>query len=102
MRLQGTNDTSRGRLEIYRSVYGWCSVYNHYWDRADAQVACREMGFNGARATYDYYYRIENKIDVLHFHPYCSGREASLRDCWRSPSMWRVSIPFSSVGIHCY
>lgn len=91
--LQGTNDTRRGRLEIYRSAYGWSTVCDHSWGLNDAHVACREMGFSRASAVHvrrrDAYYG-RGQGYILDFHPRCSGTEASLRDCLSDQSLfWR-------------
>ena len=84
MRLRGTIDSNRGRLEAYRPGYGWYTVCDHHWEIYEAHVACREMGFNGASAVYhDAHYGRGSTGYILDFHPSCSGTESSLFDCPR-------------------
>ncbi|VDI52977.1 deleted in malignant brain tumors 1 protein [Mytilus galloprovincialis] len=77
-RLAGGNDRS-GRVEV--SVHGeWGTICDHYWDQYDADVFCRQLGFN----TGDSYYgdnlppgsgtQWDGKI-------HCSGKEESLDIC---------------------
>ena len=104
--LQGTNDTSRGRLEIFRSDYGWYTVCDDLWGLNDAHVACREMGFRFAYALRPnaFYGRGQGSRKILDFHPRCSGTEASLRDCLSDQSsFWRRGNcgHVEDVGIDC-
>jgi hypothetical protein len=105
--LQGTNDTRRGRLEIYRSGYGWYTVCDDYWDLNDAHVVCREMGFRRASAVRSstYYGRGQGSSRyILDFNPRCSGTEASLRDCLSDQSsFWGRGncAHWEDVGIDC-
>ena len=113
MRLQGTNDIRRGRLEIYRLGFSWTrsnwtyTVCDRAWHLNDARVACREIGFSGASAVrYGAYYgKGSTGKYVLDIGPRCSGTEASLRDCERSSSYFRSRGCWShdrDVGIDCY
>jgi len=47
---QGTRTStfySLGRLEIFISGQ-WGTVCRHFWDSRDSDVACRQLGYNGA------------------------------------------------------
>ena len=104
MRLEGTDDINRGRLEVYRSGFGWYSFCDHFWGMNDAHVACREMGFINARAVYhNAHYGRRNRGKVIDCHPHCTGQEASLRDCPMSWNrFWRGGCDDrQSIGIDC-
>lgn len=77
-KLAGGNERS-GRVEV--SVHGeWGTICDHYWDQYDADVFCRQQGFN----TGDSYYgdnlppgsgtQWDGKI-------HCTGKEESLDLC---------------------
>ena len=47
LRLMGGISSNRGRLEILKSGV-WGTVCSRHFDAADADVACRQMGFSYA------------------------------------------------------
>ncbi len=44
IRLQGGANNMTGRVEVCNNAV-WGTVCNNYWGTADAQVACRQLGF---------------------------------------------------------
>ena len=44
VRLANGNDMTEGRLEICNNGV-WGTVCHHFWDDLDAEVICRQLGF---------------------------------------------------------
>ena len=48
IRLAGSQLDYMGRVEVYHN-HQWGSVCGFQWDRADAEVVCRQLGFDTGR-----------------------------------------------------
>ena len=48
LRLSGGNVINEGRIEICINNV-WGTICDDYWSDADANVACRKLGFSGER-----------------------------------------------------
>jgi hypothetical protein len=94
-----------GRVEM--SVDGvWGTICNRYWDKMDASVFCKSIGF----ATGFPYYKDSIKIQTGRIYEpnlHCNGDESSLLDC--AHEGWKVAKsvdPCSShekdATVHCY
>ena len=83
IRLVDGTSHSNGRLELlWRGQWG--TICNRYdWDYKDTQVACRQLGFLGAKR----YYRHPGSGPVYMKYVHCNGREESLWDC---PYTWAL------------
>ena len=106
LRLRGSGRSDRGRLEIYRSGYGWLTVCDHFWDMNEAKVICRELGFTGATAVRANSYYGAGTGNILDNHPNCKGTETSFKNCPISSlkSFWTTSGcqgHHREVGIDC-
>jgi len=84
IRLVGGTSPSNGRLEIkWNGQWGTICNYWGYWDFRETAVACRQLGFLGAKR----YYTYPGSGPVYMRRVNCNGKEESLWDCsyyWRS------------------
>ncbi|ESO89532.1 hypothetical protein LOTGIDRAFT_125167, partial [Lottia gigantea] len=81
VRLVGGIQPYEGRIEVnYNGVWG--TVCDDYWDRSDAAVVCRQLGFNpnGAEVR-DYSHYGEGTGPVWLNRVECTGREDRIEDC---------------------
>ncbi len=78
LRLQDGLFDSDGRLEIYHDGE-WGSVCDDWFDRNDANVACRQLGFSGETGAIRLATRGIGRMCLDDLH--CAGTEGSLLDC---------------------
>lgn len=85
VRLVGGITPNVGRVEV--SVNGeWGTVCSDFWDRSDAAVVCRQLGYPG----YDSYeFAGEGVGQIWLDNVDCDGTEESIQDC-----------PKNNIGIH--
>ena len=80
-RLLGGKTTSQGLVQVnYNNNWGW--VCADQWDRQDADVACRMMGFDGSSSSFKK--KQESKETNYHYwlnNMQCNGNERSLSSC---------------------
>ena len=82
LRLVGNNsNSSAGRLELNYDGQGWGTVCDDLWDLADADVACRMLGFRSAISALGGAYFGEGSGTIWLDDLLCSGNESSLLQC---------------------
>ena len=73
-----------GRVEVcFNNTYG--SICHYLWSVEDAQVVCRNLGFNGENAsflTHDIYGTATGPIHLTNVQ--CNGNEDTLEQCSHS------------------
>lgn len=62
----------------------WGTVCDDSWDRLDAGVVCRQLGFNTVIETYSEAYFGEGNGEILFDDLDCNGDEDSLMSCSHS------------------
>ena len=81
VRLVGSGYRHKGRVEIYHPSYGWGTVCDDSWGLRDANVVCRQLGFNGARAAPHGARYGQGRGPILLDDVGCNGSEAYLWSC---------------------
>ena len=81
IRLVGTSDENRGRVEVYHPSYGWGTVCDDGLDTADGNVICRQLGYSGASAVYFNAHYGQGTGTILLDDTGCSGYESYIWDC---------------------
>ena len=103
--LQLPDDTTlgKGRLEIYHDGE-WGAVCDDYWGRADAKVACRQLGYPGATTALR---ELQGPTDIPMWldNMNCSGSETRLADCdgagWGPHNPLYCSTVDEHAGVEC-
>ncbi|XP_022100823.1 uncharacterized protein LOC110984704 isoform X3 [Acanthaster planci] len=87
IRLSNGTSPGEGVLEVYYNNE-WGTVCNKGWDIKDAEVACRQLGYNGVKYlssfTLAFDYNNDRFTSVMFGEVDCNGTEASLFDCPKS------------------
>ncbi|XP_791589.2 scavenger receptor cysteine-rich domain-containing group B protein [Strongylocentrotus purpuratus] len=83
LRLVGGSSDIEGRLEIYHN-YVWGTICDDYFDLADADVACRQLGFASALAVKEkaYFGSADSSTVIWLDNVDCTGKELTLTSCW--------------------
>ncbi|KAL5493195.1 hypothetical protein EMCRGX_G014337 [Ephydatia muelleri] len=88
LRLVGGSTPSSGRVEV--QYYGvWGTVCHDSWDINDANVVCRQLGYNGTAGTFGNAVFGQGTGPIWMDNVACAGSESSLDRC-----------PFNGWGIH--
>ncbi|XP_033095247.1 deleted in malignant brain tumors 1 protein-like [Anneissia japonica] len=97
LRVHPHNETSKGPLEILFDNE-WRYVYDASWGVADAQVACRQLGFGGVLNANNETLSTNDigLLDVVTDNFECSGIENYLYECLHDD--WNIKTPRSSSG----
>ena len=81
VRLVGRdNFANHGRVEVFYSGI-WGTVYGgRSWDIKDANVVCRQLGFEGAVKAVDHPGVAQHRMTWM-YNVQCAGNESSLVEC---------------------
>ena len=92
LRLVGGEAPHEGRLEILHDGQ-WGTVCDDYWDKEDADVACRALGYEAGsvdeakRFRRAYFGAGEESVPIWLDNLQCTGSEASLLECPRGRNL---------------
>ena len=79
IRLVGGALEYEGRVEIYNENYnGWGTICSENFDRVDADLVCRELGYNGSLFSQSYG---PGSGPVYWANVQCTGNEPTVFDC---------------------
>ena len=81
-----------GLVQVYhKNTWGW--VCDDEWDRQDADVVCRELGYTGSTALYNDDANLKGNNTIWMGNVQCTGSESSLYYCvhngWQNQSCGR-------------
>ena len=81
LRLVDGPDSSSGRVEIFREGQ-WGTICDDYWEKEEANVVCRQLGFFGAeRFSREAEFGQGNAESPILYSLECEGTEASINEC---------------------
>ena len=103
MRLSEGRNSTEGRVEIlYNGTWG--TICDDSWDRLDAEVVCRFLGFESAlEALSNAYFGPGNTsmpiwLDDVH----CYGSETTITECPTSEFGVHNCRHYEDAGVRCY
>ena len=82
MRLVYGGSPDRGRVEVYDELHKiWGTVCDDGWDIDDANVVCRQLGFELATNAFDGGRFGEGTGEIVLDDALCFGYESRIQDC---------------------
>ena len=103
IRLVGGNNRTEGRVEInYNGTWG--TVCDDNWNLPDAQVVCRQLGFDSAieAVSNAQFGAGSESMPILLDDVICFGNEATLSQCLLPPVGQHNCRHYEDAGVRCY
>ncbi|XP_054748966.2 deleted in malignant brain tumors 1 protein-like [Lytechinus pictus] len=101
LRLVGGSRDSEGRVEIYYSG-SWGTICDDGWGSDEADVACRQLGYDYALAYHYNAYFGEGSGNIVLDDVSCWGYESQLLECWSAGVGNNNCGHHEDVGVECY
>ena len=100
VRLVSGSTDNEGRVEVYYNGE-WGTVCDDGWDLIDAQVVCRQLGFDSAVVVRDNAFYGEGSGQIWLNDMNCTGTELTIEDC--SYSGWGIEncSHGDDAGVQC-
>ena len=101
-RLQGpSKDNGTGRVEVFYKGQ-WGTVCNRYWDKNDAAVVCRQLGYKYGNVIRSGPLLPTGFGQIWLSDVECTGREQNLTSC--AHSGWGINNcrHYQDAGVECF
>ena len=102
MRLVGGSSYNEGRVEVYYNGR-WGTVCNDGWDKVDANIVCKQLGFESSEVAD---FGVTRKEAILLDNVICSSNDTVLASCGHYGVGIRVGCNYIShykvAGVKCY
>ena len=80
VRLVQGSSAREGLVQVYRNNT-WSWICTQYWDKKEAHVVCRELGYTGASAVYSGSPNVQGNGTMWIHSVQCTGNESSFASC---------------------
>ena len=98
------NSSLDGRVEILKGGV-WGTVCDYYFSLLEGTIICRQLGYYGANATYNYafYPPASNNTPIATSYVFCFGDEVQFGDCYGVQQSWNTQYCShqDDVGVAC-
>ncbi|NXC44933.1 WC11 protein, partial [Penelope pileata] len=100
LRVIGGEDACSGRVEIWNQG-SWETICDDFWDVADANVVCRQLGCGSAVSALSEAAFGEGTGPIWLKKVHCKGTELSLWDCPSTPSFGKNCDHKEDAAVEC-
>ena len=106
LRLRHGGDEREGNIQVFHNGK-WGLVCDDWFDRKDAKVACRQLGYDGVEfyTLRNYFYDRRQDVTIWLDDLECRGNETRLGDCPRRNGLdWgqhNCTAPEEAAGVRC-
>ena len=94
------NSPSSGRVEVLH-MGTWGTICNRYWDLRDADVVCRQLGYDGALSAPSYTAFEQRTGQIWLDYVHCEGDEISILDCYHRGWGVHYCSYYNDAGVVC-
>ena len=107
VRLGGGSTANEGYIEALGSNGQWGGVCDDHFDKKDADVVCRMLGYPSAEEFFNYYNdhkfgRAPSGRNFVLDDLQCTGSESSIFDCPNSGGEWKEDCDAHEIaGVRC-
>ncbi|XP_052791481.1 deleted in malignant brain tumors 1 protein-like isoform X3 [Mya arenaria] len=100
-RLTGGDGRTTGRVEVSRNGTHWGTVCDDLWSDKEAQVVCRQLGFQWGTAHSSAAFG-EGHGDIFLDNVQCTGTETNLGECQHNGWGNNNCRHYEDAGVSCY
>ncbi|XP_062571863.1 deleted in malignant brain tumors 1 protein-like [Saccostrea cucullata] len=101
VRIVNGSSPAGGQVEVFINDH-WRSVCDKDWDKNDADVTCKSIGYSGGLPALSSMFGEESKQKWMLSDVYCYGSEASLFECRLSAVGPSNCVNGGHAGVLCY